>query len=74
MHFDGDTYTHSLDCSRLSTQMARVRAVMLSGNWYTLDQLHGLTGDPHASISARIRDLRKSRAIIYFTYHASIPT
>lgn len=73
MHFDGDTYTPSLDYSRLSTQMERVRAVMLSGMWFTLDRLHALTGDPHASISARIRDLRKNRFGGYTVEHRRHP-
>ena len=31
------------------------------GNWYTLDELHNATNDPHASISAQLRNLRKKR-------------
>ena len=59
--FDGQTFEAKHDGPRLHAQLARVHDVMRSGNWYTLAQLSELTGDPPASISARIRDLRKSR-------------
>lgn len=59
--FDGVTYDHGRDGLRLNAQLQRVFDVMETGNWYSLDDLHEITGDPHASISARIRDLRKER-------------
>jgi hypothetical protein len=34
---------------------------MLPGGWWTLPQLAAATGYPEASISARIRDLRKPK-------------
>jgi len=34
---------------------------MSDGQWRTLGELSALTGDPEASISARLRDLRKPR-------------
>jgi len=61
MYFDGKTYEHERDSGRLSKQMKRIFAVMLDGQWRTLDQIAQLTGDPTASISARLRDLRKPR-------------
>ena len=59
MHFDGQTYSPELDLARLSSQLERVKAVMLSGNWYTLQELQRLCGGSEAGISARLRDLRK---------------
>ena len=61
-HFDGATYEPEHDKVRLIRQIDRVRRVMtLAGCWFTLDEIHKLTGAPHASISARLRDLRKDR-------------
>jgi len=34
---------------------------MKDGKWYTLDEIHKATNDPHASISAQLRNLRKER-------------
>ena len=34
---------------------------MRPGAWWTLGALHGVTGEPEASISARIRDFRKPK-------------
>lgn len=56
---DGDTYTPALDRARLGAQAQRVLDVMLTGAWHTLAELAEQTHDPEASISARIRDLRK---------------
>lgn len=61
LDFDGITYRREHDAPRLNAQLARVHDVMRSARWYTLAELSDLTGDPPASISARIRDLRKSR-------------
>lgn len=58
---DGQTYDHARDGLRLAAQHQRVLAYMSSGRWYTLRELASLTGDPEASISARIRDLRKPK-------------
>jgi hypothetical protein len=44
---------------RLNKQQARVWAVMKDESWHTLPELAERTGDPEASISARLRDLRK---------------
>lgn len=60
--FAGSTYDAELDRQRLSRQLDVVREIMEDGHWHTLAQLHDLTGYPEASISARIRDLRKSWA------------
>ncbi len=46
---------------RLGTQLARVRAAILGvrGGWCTLADLAHKTGDPEASVSARLRDIRR---------------
>jgi DNA-binding transcriptional regulator GbsR (MarR family) len=35
--------------------------LMRDGRWRTLDEIARSTGDPHASISAQLRHLRKAR-------------
>ena len=60
-HFDGRTYDHSKDYIRIKGQMLRVYAVVKDGRWRTLNQISQECGDPEASISARLRDLRKER-------------
>ena len=61
LDFDGDTYDHDRDHERLFAQLGRVRRVMLDARWHTLHEVSALTGDPPASVSARIRDLRKQK-------------
>lgn len=58
-HFDGATYDHDQDGVRLSRQFERVRDLMLDGKWRTLREISVLLGFPEASVSARLRDLRK---------------
>ena len=60
-HFDGATFEPSRDARRLTNQFNRVLAALRDGREYTLSELHEITGDPEASISARLRDLRKPR-------------
>ncbi|HKA65462.1 MAG TPA: hypothetical protein VKD00_07055 [Methyloceanibacter sp.] len=59
--FDGETYVHERDGQRLGAQINRVLHVMQDGEWRTLREISERTGDPEASISARIRDFRKDR-------------
>jgi hypothetical protein len=59
--FDGATFDPALDQARLTKQLGRVFDVMQDGAWRTLDEIAGATGDPHASISAQLRHLRKRR-------------
>ena len=59
--FDGQTYEPELDFERLKGQMRRVWDVMLDGAWHTLRDISERTEDPEASVSARIRDLRKKK-------------
>jgi len=65
LDFDGPTYESSHDCARLTGQTRRVHQAMLAasylGQWLTLSEIRERTGDPEASISARLRDLRKDR-------------
>lgn len=58
---DGATYDHARDGKRLHAQHNRVLAVMRDGKVHTLAELSKATGDPEASVSARLRDLRKPR-------------
>ena len=60
-HFDGPVYEEKFDRERLTGQIKRVYNVMRHGYWLTLDEINGATGDPHASISAQLRHLRKPR-------------
>lgn len=58
---DGATYDHARDGERLHKQHHRVLAALRGGAWWTLRELSAHTGDPEASVSARLRDLRKPR-------------
>jgi len=57
--FGGRTYEPEHDGERLSRQLLAVRAVMSDGCWRTLAELALEAGAPEASVSARLRDLRK---------------
>lgn len=59
--FDGDTYDHNRDGDRLSRQLDAVRSLMLDGQWRTLGEITANVGAPQASVSARLRDLRKPK-------------
>lgn len=65
-HFDGDDYQHNRDRFRLSGQIAEIYHLMKDGLWRTLEEISDLTGHPHASISAQLRNLRKARFGGYF--------
>jgi len=58
---DGATYDAELDRGRLNRQTRRVLELMLDGHWRTLAEIAASTGDPEASVSARLRDLRKEK-------------
>ena len=60
-HFDGDTYDPEQDHVRLSGQMLKVRNLMADGQWRTLAHIASEVGAPEASVSARLRDLRKPK-------------
>lgn len=65
MDFDGSTYIPEFDRARLNAQEARVYEAMKHGAERSLSEIHqdilASTGhhDPEASISARLRGLRK---------------
>jgi len=59
--FNGVRYNHVKDNVRLSGQMLRIYTVMMKGRWNTLKQIEEATGDPQASISAQLRNLRKKK-------------
>ena len=60
-HFDGETYEPEHDQVRLGKQLMAVFALMQDEKWRTLGEIERITGYPQASISARLRDLRKKR-------------
>lgn len=57
--FGGSTFNPARDGERLGRQLDRVRNLMLDGQWRTLAEISAATGAPEASVSARLRDLRK---------------
>ena len=59
--FDGRTYNAGRDGSRLQAQLRAVRAFVSDGEWHTLSEISASTGHPEASVSARLRDLRKPK-------------
>lgn len=62
--FDGETYDRDLDHERLTSQLNRVRAVLADGRWHTVSEVARAIGAPDASVpsvTARIRDLRKTK-------------
>ncbi len=59
--FNGPEYKTAADHERLSTQLGRVKACMLDGQWRTLSEIERITKDPASSISAQLRHLRKER-------------
>lgn len=61
MCFDGRTYKSEHDKARLSGQLLRVLEAMNDGEWRTLRELSDEADGSEASVSARLRDLRKPR-------------
>jgi hypothetical protein len=61
MQFDGNTYDKERDHDRLQGQSKRIFDLMKDGVWRTLRMIAEQTGDPESSVSARLRDLRKTR-------------
>lgn len=61
LDFSGRTYVAELDGARISGQRKRVLDLMQDGLWRTLGEISLATGDPQASVSARLRDFRKER-------------
>jgi len=61
--FGGETYDPEQDGERLYRQIGRVRRLFERnpGKWFTLRELSNFVGAPEASVSARLRDLRKNK-------------
>ena len=55
----GETFDRARDGARLNGQSQDVYRFMSDGKWHTLAEISEATGHPEASVSARIRDLRK---------------
>ena len=60
-YFEGSDYSKSLDKKRLTGQILRVFHVMKDGKFRSLKEIETMLGDPQASISAQLRNLRKDR-------------
>lgn len=58
VYFDN---ANEFDAERLTGQIKRIFELVKDGRWRTLDEIAKATGDPHASISAQLRHLRKKR-------------
>ena len=61
MTFDGKTIDDAKDHDRLKTLLDRVRRYMSDGHPRTLSQIQAECGGSEASVSARLRDLRKDK-------------
>jgi hypothetical protein len=59
--FDGTTYEPREDYTRLKGQLWRVFQLMSDGKWRTLGEIADDAGGSEASVSARLRDLRKPK-------------
>jgi hypothetical protein len=59
--FDGVTFEPEHDGERLSGQLARTFEAMRDGQWRTLAELAAIVGGSEAGVSARCRDLRKTK-------------
>lgn len=56
---DGETFSAWRDLDRMNTQASAVFNYMRHGQWRTLADIAANTGHPEASVSARLRDLKK---------------
>ena len=63
---------HPNNTPRLAHQLERVKLLMLDGRPRTLGDVEAATGFPQASISARLRDLRKKQHGEYVVERASL--
>lgn len=59
--FDGNTYDHEADETRLFAQLRRVYTFMGDGEWHTLGDIERGANVRQTSASSRLRDLRKER-------------
>ena len=58
--FSGAEYDAKFDKARLVTQMQKIYMLVSDRKWRTLQEISELTGEPHSSVSAQLRNLRKS--------------
>ena len=68
--FGGDTYSGAVDGVRLKGQLDDVFSLMEDREWRTLREISSVTGHPEASISARLRDIRKEKVFKNYTMTA----
>ena len=61
MRFDGESYDGDRDENRLARQYRAVFDLMADAEWRTPPEMEEWTGYTWASISARLRDMRKPR-------------
>ncbi len=59
--FSGKTFDKERDGKRLGPQLTSVKMLMADGQWRTLDMINRHVHGTAASLSARLRDLRKKR-------------
>ena len=59
--FDGETFNPPRDGHRLSCQLEGVRLLMADRRWRTLGDIAAAVNGSEAGVSARLRDLRKTR-------------
>jgi redox-regulated HSP33 family molecular chaperone len=59
--FEGKTYSRERDQMRLNGLMNRVYAYMMDLDWHTLKEISVFCSGSEASVSARLRDLRKEK-------------
>ena len=64
--FGGASYEPTRDYRRMVGHIGRVWSLMLDGKWRTLGEISQETGGTVASVSARLRDFRKT---IYGSHH-----
>lgn len=59
IEFSGSDYDIDKDKKRLTGQLLRIFDCIKDGKARTLREIEDITGDPQASISAQLRNLRK---------------
>lgn len=62
--FGGSTFDPAKDGARLSKQLKSVLALMSDGGWRTLADISQAVNAPEASVSARLRDLRREGYVV----------
>lgn len=59
--FSGETFSTPRDGMRLNAQLIAVKQLMADSCWRTLQDIAGYVHASEASVSARLRDLRKEK-------------